>query len=156
MAFEEHPLLKFFKIIFYSVHSFSWTRIWIYLDLFMDFGYFQLPIRRTIDHETTNIWWLVTWNGHGIQTNKVVVVVISCFIPTSANPLLFLAKWFVRIYLNINCWHIGSLEVVFRVGPRKHQKIKHIQVILLENILECFLLRIQEQDNNTWNLWKLP
>ena len=46
---------------------------------------------------------------HGIQTFKVVVVVLlllllsfDVFVPTSAHPLLFLDKWFVQIYLNVN------------------------------------------------------
>ena len=37
---------------------------------------------------------------HGIQTFKVVVVVV--FHPINAHPLLFLEKWFLQIYLNVS------------------------------------------------------
>ena len=37
---------------------------------------------------------------HGIQTLKVVVIVVV-FVPTSAHPLVFSDKWFVQIYLNV-------------------------------------------------------
>ena len=47
---------------------------------------------------------------HGIQTFKIVVVVLlrllvlfDFFVPKSAHPLLFLDRWFVEIYLNVSC-----------------------------------------------------
>ena len=46
---------------------------------------------------------------HGIQTFKVVVVVLlyllltsDIFVPTNTHPLLFLDKWFVQIDVNVN------------------------------------------------------
>ena len=43
------------------------------------------------------------------KTFKVVVIVLlslfDLFIPTSANPLLFLDKWFILIYLNFRFDH---------------------------------------------------
>ena len=48
---------------------------------------------------------------HEIQTFKVMVVVLllllllllfDVFVPSSAQPLLLLDKWFVQIYLNVN------------------------------------------------------
>ena len=38
---------------------------------------------------------------HGIQ-NYGYGVVVWCFVPTSAHPLLILDKWFVQMYLNDN------------------------------------------------------
>ena len=45
---------------------------------------------------------------HGIQTLEVVVVMFlllllsfDVFVPTSAQPLLFLDKWFVQIHLHV-------------------------------------------------------
>jgi hypothetical protein len=46
---------------------------------------------------------------HGIQTFKVVIVVlllllmpIDVFVPTSAHLLLIMHKWFVQMYLNVH------------------------------------------------------
>ena len=59
---------------------------------------------------------------HGIQTFEVVVVVLSLllllsfdvFVPTSAHPLLFVDKWFVQIYLNVN-FTVISLDVTYYI-----------------------------------------
>ena len=47
---------------------------------------------------------------HGIQTFKVVVVVLllwllsfDVFVPRSTHPLLLFDNWFVQMYLIINC-----------------------------------------------------
>ena len=56
-----------------------------------------LPIWRTLDGKTTQIWWLANME---YNTFKVVVVVFlllsfDVFVPTSAHPLVFLDKCFV-------------------------------------------------------------
>jgi hypothetical protein len=47
---------------------------------------------------------------HGIQTFKVVVVVLFVFVPTSAYPLSFLDKQFVQIYFNVSSLHPNLFE----------------------------------------------
>ena len=46
---------------------------------------------------------------HGMQTFEIVVIVLlllllsfDVFVPASAHHLLFLDKWFVQTYLNVN------------------------------------------------------
>ena len=69
---------------------------------------------------TTNITYTRSQNytnlvvgKHEIQTFKVMVVVvvpllIIICVHISAHPLLFLVKWFVQIYLNVNFSSSGS------------------------------------------------
>ena len=49
---------------------------------------------------------------HGIQTFKVMVVVLlvlmfsfDVFVPTNAQPILFLDKWFVHVHLVVSDHH---------------------------------------------------
>ena len=43
----------------WGVHKVVKTRIEVYLDIYMNLGQFQWPIWCTLDHKTTQTWWLV-------------------------------------------------------------------------------------------------
>ena len=68
----------------------------------------------------------------GIQTIEVVLVVLllllllsNVSVPTSANPLLFLDKWFVQIYSNVNFHSFESYSFKPWQGSRVFHFIVH-------------------------------
>ena len=62
----------------------------------MNFGQFQLPIQRTLDHDTTQTWCLVNMKHKHFRVVVVVLLLFlllfDIFVPTSAHRLLFVNK----------------------------------------------------------------
>ena len=57
-------------------------------------------------HKTTQIWWLANMKYKHSKLWLLCCCYCSCLfdvpIPASAHPFLYLDKWFVQIYLNVN------------------------------------------------------
>ena len=73
------------------------TKIQVYKDLCMNLGQCQSSIWRTLDHKTTQIWWLTNieykYSKSWSLCHCFFLLSFDVSVLTSTHPLLFLGKW---------------------------------------------------------------
>ena len=96
----------------------------------MNFGQFQSQVWHTLDGKTTQIWWLVDMEyKHSTLWLLYVMLLLlfsfDVFVPTSAHLLIFLNKWFVQIYSNVNAtYNIALIHIKFMLIKLHNSHLK--------------------------------